>query len=229
MNEGGLLLVNKPSGPTSYDVIRWIKRSVKGVKIGHCGTLDPLASGLLVVLLGRATKKQSTIMGREKTYRCLLRLGAQTDSGDITGQPGATAPVPTFSTERLRDVFSTFVGAKEQVPPMHSALKVGGRPLYKLAREGKTVERPKRPITVLAIEFLGLSGNGDVDFRVRCSSGTYVRTLAEDIARALGTVGTLAGLVRESVGEFGVGEAVAGEELRESSAERIWSLVKELN
>src|SRR5262245_59393007 len=137
---GGLLLVDKPSGPTSYDLVRWIKRSVKDTKIGHCGTLDPLASGLMLILLGKATKKQSTLMSQEKVYLCGMRLGESTDTGDMTGNVTQTAPVPAIDAADLERVAKKFVGTHLQTPPMYSAIKQSGVPLYKLARRGKVVE-----------------------------------------------------------------------------------------
>ncbi len=217
----GLLLVNKPSGPTSYDIIRWIKRKIKNVKIGHCGTLDPLASGLMIILLGRgATKKQGDLMGRDKVYRCGLTLGLKTDSGDITGKKIAEASVPSINSEKLSAVAKKMTGPQLQVPPMYSALKVEGTPLYKLARKGETVERKPRPITVHDFQFLN-SSQEKLEFRVHCSSGTYVRVLAEDVGEALGSVATMASLVRESIGDYQLKDSLDGEQLKEMDEAQI--------
>ncbi len=211
--QDGFLLINKPSGPTSYDMIRWIKRKSKGVKIGHAGTLDPLATGLLVVLLGKATKRQSDVMGRDKTYRCRLRFGVKTDSGDITGAVLETSTnLPT--EEQAFRATSRFLGQMNQIPPMYSALKKDGVPLYKLARAGKTVERKSRSITLQWIEPVAMNGS-DFEFRVKCSSGTYIRTLVEDIGVAAGCGATMTGLVRESIGSLRIEDAIPGDELRE--------------
>jgi tRNA pseudouridine55 synthase len=210
----GLLLVDKPSGPTSYDIIRWVKRSAKGAKIGHSGTLDPLASGLLILLFGRATKSQAAVMGQEKTYRFVMRLGTKTDTGDITGSVVATKPVPTFDETVLRNLFGTFLGAQSQTPPMYSAIKQAGVPLYKRARKGETVERAARAIQIHALDLLRIVSPTDVECRARCSSGTYIRTLVEDMGERLGTVGTMAALVRESIGDFQLDDAVGGEVLK---------------
>lgn len=217
----GLLLVNKPSGPTSYDLIRWIKRKIKDVKIGHCGTLDPLASGLMLILLGRgATKKQAALMGRDKVYRCGLTLGLKTDSGDITGKTVQTAPLPPIDSQRLSALAAKMTGSQMQTPPMYSALKKEGTPLYKLARKGEIVERAPRPITVHAFTFLD-STSDRLEFRVHCSSGTYVRTLAEDVGEALGSVATMSSLVREKIGDYSIDEALSGDNLRDLEPQQI--------
>lgn len=223
----GCLLVNKPSGPTSYDIIRWIKRNVKGVKIGHCGTLDPLASGLLILLFGRATKRQDELMHQQKTYRCRARLGYKTDSGDRTGTVIEERPAPPIDPSRVAEALAGFVGDRLQLPPMYSALKLKGVPLYKLARKGETVERTPRSITIVSMELLDVRGN-EFEFRVRCSSGTYVRTLAEEIAEALGTVGTMAELEREAIGSFALTGALPAERAREMSAEELSRAVFEI-
>lgn len=219
----GLLLVAKPSGPTSYDLIRWAKRAAPGVKIGHCGTLDPMATGLMILLFGRATKSQDQFMHQPKTYRGTLRLGLQTDSGDITGQVVERAEVPAVDDNRWTTLAKELVRDHEQTPPMYSAIKVNGTPLYKLARRGEVVERKTRTITVHSFEFLNPNVTvtsvdstlpTEVSFRVRCSSGTYVRTLAEDIGRHLNTLATLSALEREEVGSFHVSAALPGESLR---------------
>ncbi|MCG3203666.1 MAG: tRNA pseudouridine synthase B [Elusimicrobia bacterium] len=218
----GLLLVNKPSGPSSYDLIRWIKRKIKDVnpkpKIGHCGTLDPLASGLMLILLGKATKKQGQLMGFDKTYLCELILGCKTDSGDITGTTVATGP-KTIDSSLLSLLGAKFIGSQSQIPPMYSAIKINGTSLYKLARKGQTIERQPRPITVHSLEILGHSDDV-LTFRVSCSSGTYVRVLVEEMGEALGTVATMKSLVREKVGPYGLHQSMEGDKLKElTSAE----------
>jgi tRNA pseudouridine55 synthase len=209
----GLLLVNKPTGPTSYDVIRVVKRQVKGTKIGHCGTLDPIASGLLILLFGKFTKKQSIYMGQDKIYRAQIKFGLKTDSGDITGKKVADAPVPSLTPEALEKAFSVLVGERDQCPPMFSAVKVGGKPLYKLARKGEVVERKPRRIRIDRIELLNVIAPDSIEVRVRCSSGTYIRTLAEEIGEKMDSVATMSALVREQIGDFSIGNAVPGEDL----------------
>jgi tRNA pseudouridine55 synthase len=205
----GFLLIDKPAGPTSYDMIRWIKRKAKDTKIGHAGTLDPLATGLLVVLLGRATKRQSDVMGRDKIYRCRLRLGLRTDTGDITGRVIETSDAPPPDAATLLSRLSRFLGEMEQVPPMYSALKKDGVPLYKLARAGKTVERASRRVTIHWMEPVSVDG-ADVVVRIKCSSGTYVRSLVEDIGAAVGLGATMVELVRESIGPLRLEDALPG-------------------
>jgi len=213
----GLLLVAKPSGPTSYDLIRWAKRIVpKGVKIGHCGTLDPMATGLMILLFGKATKVQDSLMHQPKVYRGTLRRGIQTDSGDITGVVTIEQPIPAIDDATWATVASAMVREHTQTPPMYSAVKINGTPLYKLARKGETIERKSRIITITQFDWLDRAGD-DVSFRVRCSSGTYVRTLAEDIGRRLGTVATLAALEREVVGGYHVNAALPADAIRHLS------------
>lgn len=217
----GLLLVDKSSGPTSYDLIRWIKRTIKKNKIGHCGTLDPLASGLMLILIGReATKKQTSLMKQEKVYKCGMRLGLATETGDITGKIVETRPVPAIDKNILDHIQKKFTGSQMQTPPMYSALKKEGVPLYKLARQGKTVERAPRPITIHALDFLKTEGV-EWEFRVKCSSGTYVRTLVEDIAKEMGSIATMASLVREKIGNYELGQAISGEELKSMSEDQV--------
>lgn len=223
--QDGLLLVNKPIGPTSYDMIRRIKRALKPAKIGHCGTLDPIASGLLIILVGKATKRQSSLMGQEKVYRCTMKLGLKTDSGDTTGKTVEEKPVPALSKEIIEQTLTRFEGEQTQIPPMYSALKVQGTPLYKLARKGETVERKPRTIQIREISFLGLTADS-IDLRVTCSTGTYVRTLVEDIGAALGSVATMSALVREKIGDFSIADAVSGDDLPAFTREQIFERLK---
>lgn len=210
----GLLLVDKPSGPTSYDVIRAVKRVVvKGTKIGHCGTLDPMASGLLILLFGKSTKKQSLIMGQDKIYLTKIQFGVKTDSADVTGHKIAEAALPIMDPNAIALALRKLSGERDQIPPMFSALKVEGTPLYKLARKGEVIERKPRRIRIDAIELLNVLLPDTIEIRVRCSSGTYIRTLAEEIGAALGTVGTMKSLVREQIGKFSLSDALPGNDL----------------
>ena len=223
----GLLLVNKPSGPTTYDLIRWIKRKIKNTKIGHCGTLDPLAAGLVIILLGRATKKQSIYMGQDKDYEGTIRLGVKTDTGDLEGRVIEEKPVPSLRPAHINDVFQRFVGPLNQMPPMYSALKMKGKPLYQYARKGVEVTRQPRQIHIHSLSFVSHQGNNELLFKSRVSSGTYVRVLAEDIGEKLGTCATLASLTRSSIGEMNTSQAVDGDALKDMSAEEIWERVIE--
>lgn len=209
----GLLLVDKPAGPTSYDIIRWIKPKLGGAKIGHAGTLDPLASGLLIVLIGKATKRQDDVMGSDKVYRCRLKFGLRTDTGDVTGRTIETSSGTAPDGEHLWRILSTFAGDHLQTPPMYSALKQKGVPLYKLARQGKTVERKPRKVSIRWMEPLE-GGGAEAAFRVRCSSGTYIRSLVEDIGAAAGVGATMSALEREAIGNFTIDRATPGDQLR---------------
>jgi len=216
----GLLLVDKPAGPTSYDIIRWIKPKLGGAKIGHAGTLDPLASGLLVILIGKATKRQDDVMGSDKVYRCRLRFGLRTDTGDVTGRTIESSTAPAPDGERLWRILSDLAGEHMQTPPMYSALKQKGVPLYKLARAGKTVERKPRKVSIRWMEPLETQGD-EASFRVRCSSGTYIRSLVEDIGAAAGVGATMSALAREAIGNFTIDRATPGDQLRQWDAETI--------
>lgn len=200
----GLLLVDKPGGMTSHDVVARIRWRFRVKKVGHGGTLDPMATGLLILLLGRATKLSNRVMGHDKVYEGTLRLGVETDSQDAEGEVTATAApdaVAALSEADVRRAFAGLTGDLLQLPPMVSAKKVGGVRLYKLARKGQTVEREARPIHVERFELLRLA-SPDADFRVACSKGTYVRTLAYDAGQALGVGAHLTRLRRTQAGPF---------------------------
>lgn len=201
MGVNGLLLLNKPAGLTSNRALQKVKRLLGAKKAGHTGSLDPAATGMLPLCFGEATKVSAWLLDADKTYRVTARLGEATDTGDADGEITAQADVPALSPEQWEEVLSRFVGETEQVPPMYSALKQGGKRLYELARRGEVVERPARRIRIEWIRLLEAHGRRLV-FRVQCSKGTYVRTLVEDIAKAAGTVAHTASLHRESVGDF---------------------------
>lgn len=202
----GILVVDKPEGVTSATVVRDIKRLVGG-KVGHLGTLDPFASGVLPLCLGDGTKIAQFLNTADKRYEGVIRLGAQTDTGDRTGAVVRTEPVPAVTAAECGEVAQRFQGEQSQTPPMYSAIKRSGVPLYKLARRGIEVERAGRPITIaeLALEPVGPDR---LRVTVACSKGTYVRVLAEDIGAALGTVAHLDSLRRVRFGRFGLEHAV---------------------
>lgn len=197
----GIVLLDKPEGLTSNAALQRVRRSLRARKAGHTGSLDPLASGLLPVCLGQATKASSLLLDADKTYGVRVRFGARTTTGDREGEIAETAPVPTLSAEFLRGVTSRFIGDSTQVPPMYSALKHQGERLYHLARKGVEVERPPRSITIRRLDVLEI-GRDWVTLEVVCSKGTYVRSLAEDLARGCGTVGHVASLRRLALGPF---------------------------
>lgn len=208
MAADGILLVDKPGGITSAGVVRDVKRAHRLKSIGHLGTLDPMATGLLPLCVGAGTKIAQFLGAERKAYTGTIRLGIATDTLDVDGQVVAEAPVPDDLPSRLAEVAAGLRGHSEQRPPMYSAVKMGGRPLYALAREGVTVERAARPVEILDFELRATEEPGLLGFAVRCSKGTYVRVLAEDVARALGTVGTLASLRRTEFGDFALEEAL---------------------
>ena len=196
----GVLLLDKPTGLSSNACLGVVKRLFSAAKAGHTGTLDPFATGLLPVALGEATKFSQGLLEADKTYRAVMRLGVRTTTGDIEGEVLEARP-PGADDAAVRAAMARFTGAIDQVPPMHSALKRDGRPLYEYARAGVTLERASRRVVIHALEFLGRNGD-DVAFRVRCSKGTYVRTLAEDIGARLGCGAHLRELRREAVGDL---------------------------
>jgi len=202
----GILLVDKPEGMTSAGVIRALKPRLGRAKVGHLGTLDPFASGLLPLCLGEATKVARYLLTERKAYTGVIRLGSTTDTLDRTGTVQAEAPVPALSAAALEAAAATFVGRQTQVPPMYSAIKRGGVPLYKLARRGVHVTREAREIEITQLT-LEVRGSDQIAFSVACSKGTYVRVLAADLGRALGTVAHLEELRRTRVGAFGLKEA----------------------
>lgn len=223
----GVLLVDKSPGMTSHDVVAITRRALNTKKVGHCGTLDPLATGLLIITIGRGTKIQDLLMSEDKEYIGTLRLGEITESQDSDGKVIQTNPVPELSREQIDAAFSKFHGDFYQTPPMVSAIKKDGVPLYKLARQGKTVEREPRFVHVYAHEILAIR-MPEIDFRVACSKGFYVRTYAHEIGAELGCGAHLKALRRTKSGRFNVDGAITVDELKsgtpESLAQRVLSL-----
>ena len=203
----GILIVDKPMDWTSFDVVAKLRGVLGTRKLGHSGTLDPMATGVLPVFCGGASKAVDLQLNHDKTYRATLRLGARTDTGDSTGTVLETAPV-TAGEKELLAVLPQFIGPQMQVPPMYSAVKINGQPLYKLAREGVTVERKARPIEIYGIEYGGSPAENEYVLTVRCSKGTYIRTLCKDIGQALGCGGCMQELRRVTAGEYTIREAV---------------------
>jgi tRNA pseudouridine55 synthase len=203
----GVLVVNKEAGWTSHDVVAKMRAIFGGVKVGHAGTLDPAATGVLPVLVGRATRVSEYLVDWDKEYRAVLRLGETTDTQDATGQVLARTDPSAIRDETLRETIARFRGPLRQMPPMYSAIKVGGRPLYKAARAGETVDRAERTIVIHALDILAIEGR-DVTLNVVCSKGTYIRTLCADIGQALGVGGHLSALVRRRVGPLSIDQAL---------------------
>jgi tRNA pseudouridine55 synthase len=197
-----------------------VKHILKVKKVGHCGTLDPLAEGVLLVLFGSATKQQDRLMHQDKIYTATILLGRSTDTGDVTGKAIAESALPADAQQRLPCILAGLTGKIMQVPPMYSALKYGGKKLYELARQGLTVERQPRQITIYKIELLSFE-TPRLSLRVHCSSGTYIRTLAEDIGALLGCGGTIEKLRRDCVGNYTLETALNYEDVRQFSAEQL--------
>jgi tRNA pseudouridine55 synthase len=215
----GVLVVDKPAGPTSHDVVDRVRRALGTRRVGHTGTLDPFATGVLPVCVGRATRLSRFLAGGEKEYLATVRLGFATATDDATGEPvGAPRPVEV-EEKALLAALAGLVGSFDQVPPAFSAKHVGGRRLYELARRGEAVPRSASRVTVHAVELLARR-DAEVDLRVLCSAGTYVRALARDLGERLGTGGHLAALRRTRSGAFDLGGAVPGDDLA-GAAERL--------
>jgi len=223
----GVLLIDKAPGMTSHDVVAMVRRKLNTKIVGHCGTLDPLATGLLLIVIGRGTKIQDLLMSEDKEYVGTMTLGVTTDSQDADGEIVETRPVPELTRERLEAAFAKFDGDFYQMPPMVSAIKKEGVPLYKLARQGKTVEREPRFVHVFAHEIKNV-GLPDVEFRVVCSKGFYVRTYAYDIGNDLGCGAHLKALRRTKSGRFTLEHAVTVEDLLDKPAAEIASKVLSL-
>lgn len=194
----GIIVVNKPSGCTSHDIVSKIRKSLKLKKVGHTGTLDPLATGVLPILLGNATKLSKYLINHDKEYVATIKLGVKTETGDIEGSIIDEQKVPLFTEEQIIEVLNSFVGKQKQMPPMYSAIKVNGKKLYEYARNGEKIEVTPRDIEIYNISFLQYIDN-KIKFKVSCSKGTYIRSLCEDIAQKLNTVGTMENLERTQV------------------------------
>lgn len=202
----GLLFVDKPKGPTSHDIVNRIRHAAHMRRVGHTGTLDPAATGLLILCLGAATRLTEMLTGLDKEYEGAMQLGVVTDSYDLDGVVIETNPLPDLTEVDLRAALQAFTGPIQQVPPMISAVRIGGERLYKKARKGETVDRPPRSVTVREFAFLAYEPPY-VRFRVCCSSGTYVRSLCHDVGKRLGCGATLAGLRRTRVGKHSIERA----------------------
>ncbi len=217
----GILNVNKPSGCTSFSVVGLVRRLSGERRVGHAGTLDPAASGVLPVCLGRATRVIEFLMETTKTYRAEIEFGVATDTGDAEGQVTRRGDASIVTREALLAALKSFQGEIEQVPPMFSALKLGGRPLYELARAGVTVERQARKVTIYGIELVGWEPP-IANVRVDCGRGTYIRSLAMDLGEKLGCGAHLRSLVRTRVGQFDIARAVPLAELESALRAGYW-------
>lgn len=206
----GVLIIDKPLGKTSFDCVREARKEYNTKKVGHIGTLDPMATGVLGILIGQATKLSDYLMEHDKEYISTLKLGKQTNTGDSEGEiiQEKTVNIENLDEKVVTETLNSFLGETEQIPPMYSALKINGKKLYEIARSGKEVERKPRKITIAKIELLNIDlENHEIEFKVNCSKGTYIRTLCEDIAKKLNTCGYMKELRRTRVGNFKIEDA----------------------
>jgi tRNA pseudouridine55 synthase len=216
----GVLLVDKPGEHTSHDVIARLRGKLRMRKIGHAGTLDPMATGLLIVLVGKATRASQFIISLDKEYEGTIELGKTTDSQDADGELMETRPVPPLTEADVRAAMQGFLGDQYQIPPMFSAIKIGGVPLYKRARKGEEVERAPRFIRVISWDLLRFA-SPQIDFRLRCTKGTYVRTLGHDLGAKLGCGAHLSALRRTATDRFHVSQALTLDQIQELSLPEI--------
>jgi tRNA pseudouridine55 synthase len=216
----GILVVNKPQGMTSHDVVDLIRRRFGLKKVGHAGTLDPMATGVLVMLIGRYTKSSDSLMSGDKEYDATLTLGGRSDTGDAWGKIEPSGKTALFSDADISKVFERFIGGIEQKPPMYSAVKFKGKKLYELARKGLSVEMKPRKVIIKSLD-IGAISFPEVSFRVTCSKGTYIRQLCVDIGEVLGCGGYLSRLERTRSGEFTIDRAVRIETLKAIGAKEL--------
>lgn len=224
----GLILINKQKGFTSHDVVNVIRKKLNTKKVGHTGTLDPNATGVLPILIGKGTKISKYLMEHDKTYIATIKLGEKTDTGDSEGQVIEEKSIPKdLRKEDINDVLQNFFGKQKQVPPMYSAIKINGKKLYEYAREGKEVKLEAREIEIYKIELLEYQNN-KIKFEVECSKGTYIRTLCEDIAKKLGTVGYMEELQRTKVNNFRIEDSILLDDITLENAEKNMIKIEEV-
>ncbi len=218
----GVLLVDKDPGFTSHNAVALCRRVLQTKKVGHCGTLDPMATGMLIVVIGKATKMQDMLMGEDKVYTATMKLGVETNSQDADGEVVEEKSTDGITAEVIRAAFEYFSGEFDQVPPMYSAVKINGVPCYKLARKGKEVERKSRRVKVLSYEISRIDlEKAEVEFTVHCSKGFYVRTYAHDIGQRLGCGAHLTALRRIRSGRFDISQAVDVPTLKAAGREEL--------
>ena len=225
----GIIIINKEQGYTSNDVVQIIKKIFKE-KVGHTGTLDPMATGVLPILVGKGTLLSKYLINHDKIYVATLKLGIKTDTGDITGDviEGKNVDEIFLQEENIIKVLEETKGEQEQIPPMYSAIKVNGKKLYEYARKGMTIDITPRKINIYNTELLNIDKESkEIKFRVSCSKGTYIRTLCETIAEKLGTVGTMSSLEREKVGDFEISQAIKLSKIKEIYDEANLDITKE--
>lgn len=221
----GIVIINKEKEYTSHDVVAKVKKILNEKKVGHTGTLDPNATGVLPILLGKGTKLSKYLINHNKIYEATLKLGEKTDTADIEGKITEEKDVKkeNLSQENVTKILKEFIGKSKQVPPMYSAIKVNGKKLYEYARKGQTIEIKPREIEIYGIELLNINNN-EISFKVHCSKGTYIRTLCENIAEKLETVGYMKELKRIEVGEFNIKNAITLKELESKKEKALISI-----
>ena len=209
----GIIIINKPKGYTSHDVVNIVKKKLNISKVGHTGTLDPNATGVLPILIGKATKISKYLIEHNKTYIAELALGEKSSTGDIEGEIIEKQELPNLEEHQIKQVLESFIGKQMQTPPIYSAIKINGKKAYEYARSGQTIELKPREIEIMDISLVNFE-KGSITFKVKCSKGTYIRVLCEDIARKLGTVGLMKELCRTRVNEFNIEQSTDLKELK---------------
>ncbi len=208
----GIIIINKPKNYTSHDIVNIIRKNFNTRKVGHTGTLDPNATGVLPLLIGEATKLSKYLINHDKQYEVVLKLGVKTDTADAEGKVIEEKPVTINDNNFIINIMNSFKGIQEQKPPMYSAIKVNGRKLYEYARAGQSVEVKPRKIEIYDIQVININ-NTEISFKVSCSKGTYIRSLCEDIANKIGTIGYMKELNRVNVGVFNIEDAISLEDI----------------
>ena len=209
----GIIIINKPKGYTSHDVVNIVKKKLNISKVVHTGTLDPNATGVLPILIGKATKISKYLIEHNKTYIAELALGEKSSTGDIEGEIIEKQELPNLEEHQIKQVLESFIGKQMQTPPIYSAIKINGKKAYEYARSGQTIELKPREIEIMDISLVNFE-KGSITFKVKCSKGTYIRVLCEDIARKLGTVGLMKELCRTRVNEFNIEQSTDLKELK---------------
>lgn len=209
----GIIIINKPKGYTSHDVVNIVKKKLNISKVGHTGTLDPNATGVLPILIGKATKISKYLIEHNKIYIAELALGEKSSTGDIEGEIIEKQELPNLEEHQIKQVLESFIGKQMQTPPIYSAIKINGKKAYEYARSGQTIELKPREIEIMDISLVNFE-KGSITFKVKCSKGTYIRVLCEDIARKLGTVGLMKELCRTRVNEFDIEQSTDLKELK---------------
>lgn len=221
----GILIINKPQGYTSHDIVNIVKKALNTPKVGHTGTLDPNATGVLPILIGKATKVSKYLIEHNKTYVAELALGEKSSTGDTEGEIIEKKKVPLLNEEQIKQVLKSFEGKQMQTPPIYSSIKINGKKAYEYARKGQNIQLEPRPIEIMKISFIKFENNV-LKYEVQCSKGTYIRVLCEDIAERLGTVGLMKNLCRTRVNEFDIKDSCKIEQI---AKEKIISIEKVCN